>query len=34
MLENPKAHTPKRNNEICIYVKVTKVEKSYEIVHG
>lgn len=31
MLENPKAHIPKRKNEICLSVMVAKVEKSYEI---
>lgn len=34
MLETPKAHIPKRNDEICVCVMVTKVEKSYEMVHG
>lgn len=31
MLENPKAHMPKRKDEICLNVMATKVEKSYEI---
>ena len=34
MLETPKAHIPKRNDEISISVTVTKVEKSYVIVAG
>ena len=31
MLEIPKAHIPKRKDETCLNVMVTKVEKSYEI---
>lgn len=31
MLESPKAHTPKRKDETSLNVKVTKVEKSCEI---
>ena len=29
MLEIPKAHIPKRKDETCLNVMVTKVEKSY-----
>ena len=31
MLETPKAHIPKRKDEKCLSVMVTKVEKNYEI---
>ena len=31
MLEIPKAHIPKRKDEIYLNVMVTKVEKSYEM---
>ena len=34
MLEYPKAHIPKQNDEICINVMVAKAEKSYEMMHG
>ena len=34
MLEYPKAHIPKRKDEISLNVMVTKVEKSYEMMHG
>ena len=34
MLEYPKAHIPKRNDEIGINVMVAKAEKSYEIMYG
>ena len=34
MLEYPKAHIPKRKDEINLDVMVAKAEKSYEIVYG
>jgi hypothetical protein len=34
MLEYPKAHIPKQNDEICINVMVEKAEKSYEMMYG
>ena len=34
MLEYPKAHTPKQNDEISINVMVAKAEKSYEMIYG
>ena len=34
MLEYPKAHMPKRNDEININVMVAKAEKSYEMMYG
>lgn len=34
MLEYPKVHIPKRNDEISINVMVAKAEKSYEMMHG
>lgn len=34
MLEYPKAHIPKRNDEISISVMVAKAKKSYEMMYG
>lgn len=34
MLEYPKAHIPKQNDEKCINVMVVKTEKSYEMMYG
>jgi hypothetical protein len=34
MLEYPKAHIPKQNDEIRINVMVAKAEKSYEMMYG
>ena len=34
MLEIPKAHIPKQNDEINVDVMVAKAEKSYEMMYG